>query len=166
MNIYRIAAVCLILFIAPAWGADFRNANWGATPGEIELQEKGKSLDREETKDGNFALVFSETIFGQTAKVSYFFDASCEQLYAGSISFEESVSEGTMLGIIRTFSSIYGESEPSGFVHGGVLSTWEAGESSIQFRHLPSGMELPEIAHWPRSAINYYYRDRKTKACR
>jgi hypothetical protein len=165
MNIHRLAAVSLIVFISQAWGDDFRKSDWGATPGDVEQQEEAESLGRKDEQNGMFALVFSEAMFGHKAEIRYHFDAHCERLYFGSFSFEESLPEASYIGIMQTFSNIYGEPESHSFVYGGSLYTWKNGESSIQLMHLLKGIDVPELADRPRTSISYWYRYGKLNSC-
>lgn len=164
-KVRQVFAICLVLFVSPAWGDDFRKSDWGATASDVLQEEKAEPLGREDKENGGFNLVFSEQMFGQKAEIRYLFDPHCERLVAGSFSFAEPLSEGHFLGVIRTFGNIYGEGPPGSYLNGGSLYTWQDGESSIRLLHLPKGVEVPELADRPPTSITYWYRDGKPSSC-
>lgn len=158
-------ALCSLLLAGAAQGDDFRRSAWGATASDVQRQEVAELIGREATETGGFSLVFSASMLDQDARIQYVFDAKCERLFAGTISFAEPIDEGHFLGVIQTFSNIYGENPENQPLNGGSLYTWQDGATSIQFMHLPRGVNVPELADRPPTSITYWFRDRTPGDC-
>lgn len=153
----RVPAFFLCLFSMTAWGDDFRKSGWGATASEVLQQEEAEPLGRTELEQGGFRLTFVEDMFGQRAKIRYFFDPLCERLVRGSFAFAEPLFEIQFLMATKALLDIYGDVVQSNNLNGGDLSDWQAGATSIQFMHLPRGVVVAELADRPPTSITYWY---------
>ena len=154
-----------LVFSSLASGADFRSAEWGATEAEVEQKETANSKGREDLEQGGFSLLYTTPMFGQDAEIRYFFDAMCSRLVAGSITFSEPVSGLDYPFIVQTFSNIYGETTQHTNLNGGSYLAWQDGATNIWLLHLPRGVDVPELAGRPPTAVYFRLGDGKPGSC-
>ena len=161
----KVTAAWALVFSSAAWADDFRSSDWGATEAQVMEQETATSVGREEHEQGGFSLLYTAPMFGQDAEIRYFFDALCGRLVAGSIAFSNPVSDLDYPYIAQTLSNIYGETTQHTNLNGGHYLAWQDGATNIWFLHLPPGVEVPELADRPPTAIYFRLGDGKPTSC-